>query len=101
MDNVAERRSLVKLLAARCSGAEIIVGEAAPSLPWACWVAEELGVPLAYVREAKQYGRQRTVEGADIRGKHVVVIGAPFPPLPDAASVRVVELARRAEGTKP
>ena len=55
--------------------AEIIVGTATAGIPWASIIAHNLGKPLAYVRsEAKKHGTTKSVEGAIVKGKKVVII---------------------------
>ena len=75
MDDVVERRRITKAIAQRCGKrVEVIVGIAGPSMVWAMWIADFLGLPAAYIRGAKEYGRQRTTEGASTIGRRVVVI---------------------------
>jgi len=55
--------------------AEIIVGTATAGIPWASIIAHNLKKPLAYVRsEAKKHGTTKSVEGALVKGKKVVII---------------------------
>lgn len=55
--------------------AEIIVGTATAGIPWASIIAHNLKKPLAYVRsEAKKHGTTKSVEGAIVKGKKVVII---------------------------
>jgi len=59
------------------SQTDVIVGIASVrSLPLACWIAERLNLPLAYVRpgQAKAYGRQQQHEGAATEGKRICLI---------------------------
>jgi orotate phosphoribosyltransferase len=61
--------------AIRGRGADLIAGTSTAGIPWAAWVAERLGLPLAYVRpEPKKHGMARQVEGPLARGHSVVLI---------------------------
>ena len=73
-------RAIASLLTARAAvltgsyGIEYIVGVATGGIPWATLVAHALGLPLAYVRpERKDHGLGRRVEGADARGRVLIV----------------------------
>lgn len=73
--DVAARRAVVPAFAAACAGAEVIAGTATAGIPWAAWVAEALGLPMAYVRgAAKGHGRGRQIEGAAVQGRRVALI---------------------------
>jgi orotate phosphoribosyltransferase len=69
LGHVADRGKVVEQLirgAARVlDTAEVIAGTATAGIPWAAWIADRLELPLLYVRsEAKDWGRERAVEGA-------------------------------------
>jgi orotate phosphoribosyltransferase len=54
---------------------DAIVGTATAGIPHAAWLANLLGLPMAYVRgSAKQHGRRNRVEGRLDPGARVVVI---------------------------
>ena len=54
---------------------DVVAGTASGAIAWAAWVAEKLEIPMVYIRKAsKGYGRQKLIEGGDIRGKTVVVV---------------------------
>jgi len=73
--DVAGRRVVVPAFAAACAGAAVIAGTATAGIPWAAWVAEALGLPMAYVRgAAKGHGRGRQIEGAGVAGRRVVLL---------------------------
>jgi orotate phosphoribosyltransferase len=73
--DVAARRAVVPAFAAACDGAEVIAGTATAGIPWAAWVAEALGLPMAYVRgAAKGHGRGRQIEGAAVNGRRIVLL---------------------------
>lgn len=43
---------------------DIIAGTATAGIPWAAWIAQELKLPLVYVRSSqKDHGRQNAIEG--------------------------------------
>ncbi|TVX94226.1 orotate phosphoribosyltransferase [Paenibacillus agilis] len=55
--------------------AEVIAGTATAGIPHAAWVADKLGLPMAYVRDkAKGHGKQNQIEGSIKPGQKVVVI---------------------------
>lgn len=54
---------------------DYIVGTATAGIPQACFVAELMNLPMAYVRpEAKAHGRSQQIEGFIPKGSKVVVI---------------------------
>lgn len=54
---------------------DYIVGTATAGIPQACWVADELNLPMAYVRpEPKAHGRSQQIEGYIPEGSNVVLI---------------------------
>ena len=55
--------------------ADVIVGTATAGIPCAAILADRLGKPMGYVRStAKDHGTSKFIEGAEVRGKNVVVI---------------------------
>jgi orotate phosphoribosyltransferase len=75
------RRALVEGLgaAARVDGgapvADAVAGTATAGIPWAAWLAELWDVPLLYVRSgAKEWGRQKSIEGLVGDGWRTVVV---------------------------
>ncbi|MCG7407768.1 orotate phosphoribosyltransferase [Paenibacillus sp. ACRRX] len=55
--------------------AEVIAGTATAGIPHAAWVADKLGLPMAYIRDkAKGHGKQNQIEGLIRPGQKVVVI---------------------------
>lgn len=78
---VDERRALVEGLAtaaAHDAGAPAVgavAGTATAGIPWAAWLAEHWGVPMLYVRSgAKEWGRQKSIEGLVGDGWRTVVV---------------------------
>ncbi|MGL4253714.1 MAG: orotate phosphoribosyltransferase [Fusobacteriaceae bacterium] len=54
---------------------EIIAGTATAGIPWAAFIAQEMNLPMSYIRsEKKAHGAGRQIEGADLAGKTVLVI---------------------------
>jgi len=52
-----------------------VAGVATGGIPWAAWLAEALGKPMLYVRDApKGHGKGQRVEGLLATGDHVVVV---------------------------
>jgi orotate phosphoribosyltransferase len=54
---------------------DAIAGAETAGIPWACWIAEQLNLPLRYVRKsALGIGRNAQVEGGPVDGKRVLLI---------------------------
>ncbi len=54
---------------------EVIAGTATAGIPHAAWVAEELDLPMIYIRsKAKEHGKQNQIEGRLTEGQKVVCI---------------------------
>ena len=54
---------------------DIIAGCATGGIPHAAWLADKTDLPMIYVRSSKKgHGKGNQIEGADVDGKHVVVI---------------------------
>lgn len=59
----------------RYPNTEVIAGTATAGIPHAAWVAQKLGLPMAYIRDkAKGHGKQNQIEGRIAEGQNVVVI---------------------------
>jgi len=76
---VDERRALVAGLAAAAAdedgAVDAVAGTATAGIPWAAWVAERWDVPMLYVRSgAKEWGRQKSIEGLVREGWRAVVV---------------------------
>ena len=57
------------------SDADVIVGVATAGIPWASFIVDRMKKPLAYVRnKPKDHGAGKQIEGAEVKGKKVVVI---------------------------
>jgi len=69
------RQQMVKLVQEEFGNPEIIIGVATAGIPQGILVAQDLGLPFAYVRSApKDHGRQNLVEGEVQEGQRAVVI---------------------------
>jgi orotate phosphoribosyltransferase len=73
------RRMIYKAFAAlireQYSEAEVIAGTATAGIPHAAWVAEELNLPMVYVRsKPKGHGKGNQIEGKLTEGQKVIVI---------------------------
>ena len=81
MGCLQQRERIVELLVTRVLGAcdvdalDVIAGVATAGVPWAAWVAGQMGKPLAYVREvAKGHGKGQQVEGGVAPGQMAIVV---------------------------
>lgn len=79
LGHVADRDKVVEQLvcsaAPALSSAEAVAGTATAGIPWAAWIAAQLELPLLYVRsEAKDWGRERAVEGTAPPGALVLLV---------------------------
>lgn len=74
---------------------DVLAGTATAGIPWAAFVADRLNVPMAYIRSAKKaHGAGNQIEGADLKGKRVVVIEDLIST--GGSSIKAVEAAREA-----
>ncbi|MFD2829800.1 orotate phosphoribosyltransferase [Corticicoccus populi] len=54
---------------------DIVAGTSTAGIPHAAFVSEALGLPMSYVRGSKKkHGTGEQIEGADVKGKKVVLI---------------------------
>jgi orotate phosphoribosyltransferase len=54
---------------------DVIAGAETAGIPWACWLAEHLDLPLRYVRKsALGVGRNAQVEGGPVDGRRVLLV---------------------------
>lgn len=68
-------KNLIKLIEQHAPDAEIISGTATAGIPHAAFIADELRLPMSYVRsKSKGHGKGNQIEGATSKGKKVVVI---------------------------
>ncbi|WP_238656032.1 orotate phosphoribosyltransferase [Paenibacillus piscarius] len=67
--------AFAELIRASYPDAEVIAGTATAGIPHAAWVADKLGLPMAYIRDkAKGHGKQNQIEGLIAPGQKVIVI---------------------------
>lgn len=73
-----KRKAVVKEFAKRIQSLgniDLIAGTATAGIPWAAWIADELALPMVYVRGgAKGHGLKNAIEGAFTQGQKAVVI---------------------------
>lgn len=68
-------QGLIKLIEEKFPETEAIVGTATAGIPQACWIADQMELPLAYVRAGnKDHGKGNAIEGKLAAGTKVVVI---------------------------
>lgn len=68
-------KGLAELIQENYPEVEVIAGTATAGIPHAAWVAEELNLPMVYVRSsAKKHGKGKQIEGKIESGNKVVVI---------------------------
>ncbi|WP_305751717.1 orotate phosphoribosyltransferase [Mammaliicoccus sciuri] len=68
-------QGLIELIKEHAQDAEIISGTATAGIPHAAFVADQLKLPMSYVRsKSKDHGKGNQIEGALSKGKKVVVI---------------------------
>ncbi|MBN6185907.1 orotate phosphoribosyltransferase [Aneurinibacillus sp. BA2021] len=68
-------RSFAALIQEYYGEAQVIAGTATAGIPHAAWVAEELGLPMTYVRsKPKGHGKGNQIEGRLEKGAKVIVI---------------------------
>ena len=54
---------------------DLVAGTATAGIPWAAFIAERLGCPMSYIRgKKKDHGTGKQIEGAEVKGKKVIVI---------------------------
>lgn len=72
----AERAALMDAMAALAPGPfDVIAGGETAGIPFAAWIAERLGLPMAYVRKRpKGYGRDARIEGPLPQGSNVLLV---------------------------
>ncbi|WP_027108640.1 orotate phosphoribosyltransferase [Lacticigenium naphthae] len=66
---------LAKLIRKHYPDVEVIAGTATAGIPHAAWVADEMNLPMIYIRgKAKGHGKQNQIEGRLKKGQKVVCI---------------------------
>lgn len=77
ISTVESRELIIKAFseAVKALKVDVIAGTATAGIPWAAWIAQELKLPLVYVRSSsKDHGRQNAIEGAVKAGQKTVLI---------------------------
>lgn len=69
------RDGLSELITEYFNDVEVISGTATAGIPHAAYISEKLNLPMNYVRsKSKSHGKQNQIEGAQSKGKKVVVV---------------------------
>ena len=88
-------KGIVETIKAKFPDCEILMGTATAGIPHAAIAATILNMPMGYVRaDAKSHGRNNKIEGANPKGKKVVVIEDLISTA--GSSIEVVEALREA-----
>ena len=67
--------SLASLVKSKIPEVEVISATATAGIPHGAWVAQELNLPMSYVRsKAKAHGMGSAIEGAPAQGKQIALI---------------------------
>jgi orotate phosphoribosyltransferase len=77
ISTVDSRDMIIKAFseAVKAQNVDVVAGTATAGIPWAAWIAQELKLPLVYVRSSsKDHGRQNAIEGAVKPGQKTVLI---------------------------
>lgn len=77
ISTVESREYIIKAFSdeVRKLNVDVVAGTATAGIPWAAWIAQELRLPLVYVRSSsKDHGRQNAIEGAVKPGQKTVLI---------------------------
>lgn len=68
-------KGLANLIKENYPSVEVIAGTATAGIPHAAWVAEELGLPMVYIRgKSKDHGKKNQIEGRIDNGSKMVII---------------------------
>jgi orotate phosphoribosyltransferase len=69
------RKFISQCFAKTVQDAQIIAGTATAGIPWGAWVADELSLPMIYIRsKAKAHGLKNCIEGKMIKDAKVAII---------------------------
>lgn len=69
------RNGLVEVVKANYPEVEMIMGTATAGIPMAALIADQLNLPMGYVRgDAKKHGKQNQIEGRVFAGQKVIVV---------------------------
>ena len=73
----AERAAMMDALTSAVEGLgiEVVAGGETAGIPFAAWIAERMGLPMAYIRKKpKGYGRNARIEGPLDEGQRVLLV---------------------------
>lgn len=74
-ERTAIKEGMVELIRREYPEAEVIMGTATAGIPMAALAADEMGLPMGYVRsDAKKHGKQNQIEGKISPGQKVVIV---------------------------
>ena len=69
------KKGMVQLIKKEYPEVEVIMGTATAGIPMAALAADEMGIPMGYVRsDAKKHGKQNQIEGKISPGQKVVIV---------------------------
>lgn len=89
-------KAFVRMVHAKGLSPQVIAGTATAGIPWAAWIAEEMSLPMVYVRSsAKSHGRQNLIEGQLAPGSNVLLVEDLIST--GKSSLQAVEALRQAE----
>lgn len=92
------KKGMVELIRQEYPKAEVIMGTATAGIPMAALAADEMGLPMGYVRsDAKKHGKQNQIEGKLTPGQKVVIVEDL---ISTGGSVKTVVDALRAAGAE-
>lgn len=68
-------KEFVKTIKQKYPQTEVIAGTATAGIPWAAWIADEMNLPMIYIRgNSKGHGLKNALEGKIEAGKRTIVI---------------------------
>lgn len=68
-------KGFIKIIEENRIKVDVIAGIATSGIPYAAWIAEELSLPMVYVRKkTKDYGKESLIEGRLEKGKNAIII---------------------------
>ncbi|MBQ2845843.1 MAG: orotate phosphoribosyltransferase [Firmicutes bacterium] len=74
-ERTAIKKGMVELIKKEYPEVEVIMGTATAGIPMAALAADEMGIPMGYVRsDAKKHGKQNQIEGRIEPGQKVVIV---------------------------
>ena len=75
--SVEDRKKIIKAFIAIVTDIkfDIVAGVSTAGIPWASWIGMATNKPVSYIRaDKKKHGKKKSIEGADVLNKNVVVI---------------------------